>query len=365
MRLFKYIVGAVVFTIVASGISSCKKENNGGLFERELEYCDFPFVENIHNKLEKLDIEAIGINDVLVKDSILIVSTQNNKEGWYVYDVKDNKPIIQFLSVGGGPLEVDMPVVGYQTSFKTDKENGHTILSIPQISGNKVIDIDLTSTVKSDSIVGEEVDMQIFSPTTYMTYSLGDNRTITYEVDQQEAGIRRRLFNGNEEVELACLNILNQKKAENIENLISIMNFPIANPYNNKIVELGIYNSSIIVYDCKNGDAYSLTPCNTDNSIKKIDERVEKGEVEYQGGYSCEQFFMVIKPMYDSDSKLTGSNLLFFDWNGNALGKIECGNINIQRASVDIMNGTLYVFDSVEDQILKANISDFLKKFNN
>lgn len=360
MKLLNILLGTMVFTTVVSGISSCKKEGTGELFDNNIEYCEFPVVEDIHNKLEKLDIEAIGISDVLIRDSLLIVSTQNNRDGWYIYNVNDKKLIKRFLSVGSGPLEVNMPVIGYQTSFKADNENGHTILSIPQISANKVLDIDLTNTIKSDSLVGKEVDMQIFSPTTYMSYSLGDNRILTMEVDQQEASIKRHLFIGNEEVKLKCLGILNQRKAKNIENLISIMNFPIINSSNDKIVEIGIYNSSIIVYDCKNGDIFKLTPCNSDDTKEKINLRIAKKEVQYQGGFSCRDFFMVIKPSYDSDSQFISSNLLFFNWKGEALGKINCGNINIQRVSIDILNGMLYVFDSIEDQILKADISDFL-----
>ncbi len=360
MKLLNILLGTLVFATIVSVTYSCKKEGKGDLFERNIEYCEFPVVENIHNKLEKLDIEAIGISDVLIKDSLLIVSTKNNRDGWYIYNVNDKKLIKQFLSVGSGPLEVDMPVIGYQTSFKENNQNGNTILSIPQISANKTIEIDLTNTIKNDSIVGKEVDMQIFSPITYMSYSLGENRILTMEVDQQEARIKRHLYNGDEEVYLTCLDILNQKRAENLKSLISIMNFPIVNSSNDMIVEIGIYNSSIIVYDCKNGYAYNLTPCNSDNTEKKINSRIAKGEVQYQGGFSCKDFFMVIKPSYDSDSQFTCSNLLFFNWDGKTLGKIDCGNINIQRATIDISHGILYVFDSIEDQILKADISDFL-----
>lgn len=360
MRLLKLVFGTLILITVIPSLTSCKKENKEILFEKNLEYCEFPIVEDIHTMLEKLDVEAMGISDILIKDSLLIVSTQNNKDGWYIYSLPDNRILKQFLTVGGGPLELNMPVMGYQTSFKVDKETGNTVLSIPQISGNKIIEIDLTSSIRSDSLIGKEIDMQIFSPTTYMVYSLCDNRMLTMEVDQKNASIKRHMFIGNNEVELPCIDILNQKKAEKIDKLISIMSFPLVNASNNMIVELGIYNSSIIVYDYKNGDAYNLTPCNTDNSVNVIEDRMANGAVQYQGGFPCNDFFMVIRPSYDADYKLKNSSLLFFDWNGKALGKLECGNIKVQRASVDIVNGVLYLFDSIEDQILKSDIRDFL-----
>ncbi len=142
MKKFNFFV--VLGMLVASRIlMGCGEKMPDGDLDEVKMYCDFPKVVSLAEKNgEKVDIDAMGIMDFKLVDSLLFVSTQDKDGLWKLYSLPNLDSVGNTLKLGSGPLELAYPMPINQASFESGRTYGKRILDIPQFDKRQIISIE-------------------------------------------------------------------------------------------------------------------------------------------------------------------------------------------------------------------------------
>ena len=354
MKKFNFFV--VLGMLVASQIlMGCGEKMPDGDLDEVKMYCDFPKVVSLAEKDgEKVDIDAMGIMDFKLMDSLLIVSTQDKDGLWKLYSLPNLDSVGNTLKLGSGPLELAYPMPINQSSFESGGTYGKRILDIPQFDKRQIISIDLTASLDSAKLVGREKELPQVPVFPVLYYSLSDDYSYMMSVDPDELRIKRELFKGNVATESKVLSVLNSNKVDNMEDIGALTSFPLIQPGGIKVADCQGNRGIINVFDYLTDTGFSLVECGVETDMESSLERRDKNMSEYGGGNGYKNFFAVIANDYDN-GQLTGQSLLFFDWEGNPLVKVILPMKNVGCFDIDLDNKMLYLHNIEEDCIVRYN----------
>ena len=146
---------------------------------------------------EQIELNLIGVKDMLIHDSLMIVGTSNSRGYWSFFSLPGLDHKGNFLLQGNGPQEFLFPPSAGKAQFRS--EDGKTVIYIPDTDKRRIMRMDISETLQGndlkianvcDSLPPLLFNLVYIDSTTYLC------KTITKDQAQQ---IRFMLRDGHRE----------------------------------------------------------------------------------------------------------------------------------------------------------------------
>ena len=353
------IVSLFLFTLF-----SCKNTINDEI--REIDINKFPFNLNLDvTDMEILNIPSLGITEIKVVDSLLIVSVIGNNEFWNVYTIPNKDSIGSLLNVGNGPYELSMPIPCYQSSFYKN-ENGDILTSLPMPDKQRMMEINLTEYLKDNKYENNCSQFDVKSDDmTIWTYCIDRNRYLQAYVHPETRQIIRSIRNisdkSDNKIDNKILESLNAKSIENLDNIQLMLTTPAIRPDGNKVAEIPGFSNLVTVYNTTGDGGIKIRYKNMSDSEPEIRQLTNQNISLFGGGYGYNDYFALIRNEIDND-RIVNQHIDFISWDGEPLGSINLGMNTIRRFDINETYGTLFCLNSETDKIIEYDISSLLNK---
>ncbi len=363
------IIFMAIFTLL---LTSCSKESPQPSADYmvldEVEYVKgFPISISLPDKGEDTGFDIIGIQNLQVIDSLLLIC-QNSRQGfWKFYSLTDHKLLGKMLSIGQGPNEFRYPVSsGNYYSIEEEKENLFAMI-LDQYKGG-VYRLNITESLESG-----QVNMEFFPKgfTSSIVYAcaIDDEAFLCREI--AEDGRHQNLYvmkNGEKSIP-DVLEKLNRATvdAENdgfTFNMISAL----IRRKRNLFVEVPLYLNYINLFSLDGKTSKTLC---VEDELMKISSVTDKSEPLRKSTYTAVKAFndffgaaFYNHTWMERDLGIKkSSQIQLFDWNGKPLAAINVNRI-VTSFDIDFTRGELYLFSSSDDEFVKYDIRDLLKQLN-
>lgn len=357
----KYLLDICYIFILIALIGCNNSANND---PKEIDVTKFPVSIDLNGKEVKLpEISSIGISEIKVLDSILIVSVLEDKDFWHIYSLPELDSIGRFFNVGNGPLEFTDPIPCFQSSFYRNDNN--LFAFIPQLFKQKMAEVNLSNLLKDKNYESDIRMLDVESDQMPIwAYALDKSRYIQAVFDPDNISIQRTIKNFSDQsvvnIDNKYLDMLNSRKGESMEDLQLLITSPAIGKDGNIVAEIPGYSNKIIIYDTTGAAGACVSYKNGLPGETKAKELAKKYVSLFAGGYGHDDFFAFIRNEI-KDDKIVNQYFDFLSWNGEPLGTINTGMSSIRRFDVDHASGTLYCLDGDSDTIKAYNIKSFLK----
>ena len=322
---------------------------------------DFPKTFVLQNK-EDTGIDIPGVWDFVIQDSMMILSTRNSHGVWKFLSLPEHRERGNFLTVGGGPLELSsQPSVSDKVKFV--KEDNHLQAYLYDFGygklfrmdiGTTILDQDLSMKIINDALPKYLFDFLVIDSTSYFCK----------EIANMETQQMWYLYSKGEKSMISPMEKLNAAAVtDNMDyNILSTMTR--WSDKHKKVVEMHFGLNYINLYSLDNSFAQTICLGKKLDNISDIESlALEDRMFQFSDVRVYDDFFGVVYiHEQESDYKNTRKNLpsiLLFDWNGNPLAELN-SNSFITSFDIDFTRGELYTFDVKSDEFAKYDIADIL-----
>lgn len=352
----------LALTILSSvGCKSGSTSSNYMSFEEVSYVTEFPRTVNL-DSAEKIDLNMVGMQDIAIQDSLLIVSTPSNDGCWAIYSLPEFTPKGRYLLKGNGPEEFLFPPWVGSASFRD--EDDALCAYIADNSKGRMFRMNVSRSVENQKldirVVNDSLPPLLFV-TVYIDSTTYLFRTITDDQSQQLRFFRR---NGQDETP-PFLEVLNRAKVRantGDHNILSALIRYSAS--NNKLVEMPVALNNINIY-APDG-SFARTVC-IGRKLDNVDD-IQKIEFfdrpyTYASLRIYDDFFGVLYMGETDKSFELGRTKLpkiqLFDWQGEPLLEIELKH-QATGFDFDLKNGYLYTIDHQTEELYKYPVGELL-----
>lgn len=335
------------------------------LVTKNIEYVKkFPRNYTISNA-DSVFIQDKGAIDLYIKDSLLIITTNNATGFLSLYRLSDLSCKGRYIPLGKDNNNISWPIAARNFTWVT--RNGNDYAIIPDYMSQKIKELDFSKMVSTG--VSEMTD-------TITIFSLGDdcisideNNYLIFHRFNNFCSIERRIasydgktWNDSNMKDLSMaripsgtdMNLINTVKTINKEKKI--------------VVEANAMLNQLSIYSLKND--FGKTICIGDK-IQYLSDYAEKDLRQLTKYYSsvcaCENFFAALYHNCSMDAnKLEPSyrpTLQFFNWQGEPLASIKI-DYYLDVFEIDERTGMLYFIDLKTKCLRVADISKTLNFIN-
>ena len=330
----------------------------------EVEYVKkFPQTFSLGNgMMPKIDI--IGIQNFVIYDSIMIVST-NDKDGlWSFVSLPDYNLLGSLLTKGNGPFEfIQPPSVGGE--MKLLKENNQLMAYIQDFQKGRIFRLNIDKSLKA-----KELDISVVTdsipPFLFNLVIIDSTDFFCKEINNDQTQQLRYIVENKKRTTPAVLQKLNQASIRKGEDFNILSTSTKMNYENNLIVEMPIGLNYMNLYSLDG--SFGKTICigkELDNIDKIQDKKVGDRIYTYADLRVFPDFWGVVSINEDIKTYQTGRkklpSILLFDWQGAPLAELKLKHF-ITSFDIDLKNGDLYTFDAHSDELYKYDIGDILAK---
>lgn len=358
----KYIMFFLVVLLVGCNHSNSPVPSNDYMVLDSIEYVKkFPLSYKLKDKV-LAEYDIIGISDLVIQDSLLIISTKgHNLSGfWTFFSLNTDKKLGSFLSVGQGPNEFLRPISAEKATYFKSKGNLEACLY--DFYRGKVYRFDITKTLNENKLNIIEIEHRL-SKSLFNYVMLDEARYYCRSINGNETQQKRYVWdNGVEKIfpNMEKLNLATIEQGEDFNILSTIVG---KNPQGTLIVELPVSLNQINLFEI-DGD-FNKTICvgeKVDN-IEAIQNKFKWNRIYTYGGLrTYEQFFAALYVNETNEIYQLGSDkypiIQIFSWKGIPLAEIEL-DCKVVMFDIDFIHKTLYVVDD-KDEIYKYAIDDIL-----
>lgn len=334
-------VGYCLIVLLLCAVS-CKDNVLKGDFEDTKIIDTFPAAATIESNGKLLELDAIGILDFRVIDSLLLVSTDSKSKMWHVYRLPDVGLVKQFLDLGQGPCEVSSAVPFMYTSFTIDSF-GNRHINFFERPTKRLVDIDL-SRISASADLRDFMTEEYNQPVSTMElYSFlmpdGDIYNITLDID--DGMVIRNIKRQSQDVTPAAILMLNDMyKVRDLSQFGTILSMPLFSPDGRYIADVNA-NGCINIFDLQEDKAVSV--------LHSVDG---DGEIRLSGNQTFPEYFTVSR----TDISTGRSSIEFIGWDGTPRFDLELPTDNVIFSQVDLAGGKLYIFDPETEGIMQYEI---------
>ncbi len=334
---------------------------------REIDINKFPVKLDLKNAdVSMPSISSVGITEIKVIDSLLIVSVLGDKNFWHIYSTNSLDSIGRYLNVGNGPYELTMPVPCFQASFYHDDKND-LITCVPLTERQQIMEINLSKLTRDNNYEKSTRILDVQSNRmTLWTYNLDSSRYLRADIKPENKQIVRSIRNIASQSDISPVNkfldILNSRKVESMEEIQLLLTTPAIRPKGDKVAEISDYNNQIIIYDTSDEGGVCIEYKNI--SKDKMNQQAQKNLSLFGGGYGYNNYFAIIRNIIDNGI-IVNQFIDFLSWDGQPLGTVNLGKNSIRRFDIDETSGNLYCLDANADTISIHNIKSFLEEIKN
>ena len=353
-------------TIVALISISCGSREDNPDIKTINDISEFPKTVDL-SLMASLDdsIPSMGISDIRIVDSLLIVSVNEDMNYWHLYSLPDYNPIDSMLNVGGGPGETVMPMPVSFASLIAGKEDSQKRIGLPTVVTSKMILMDLDKSEKGNTLrLDTVVDLPV-EPGSPLTFMLGEDKVFNYTILPEEKKVKREIkdivsgqsltSNG----EIAAIDLLNSRVVDDMSQISTLMTYPMVKPDGGKVAEIPSFNNVIYLYDTNTGESGKIIYPHLKRQTHYNAMNPEKSKPTFGGGYGYDDFFTLLRYIYKDDENKE-EYLDFISWDGKPLGSIKLPNSDIRRCEISLLDNKLLCLVAGEDNIVSYDISAFL-----
>ena len=358
IRLFTYLcIGAVCI------LSGCHRQDSS----ETMAFDNISFVTEFPRTFESgagmnLDLGLIGVRSLVVRDSLLIVSTVDANGFWSFFKLPDHTPMGSFLIKGRGGDEVlESPRVGLQSFAEQD---GELCSFIYDFYTGKLLKMNISRTLKENSLdisrVAPELKQNLFNVVRLdsLTYFC---REVSADFTKQD----RYILQEGRKVVPDMLAILNEASVVPGKDINILGSYYGYNSLRNIMAEASMGLNIINLYSmdagrtqktiCEGDRLYSIADAET------VDRRQSK--VTFCGITAFDDFFAVL---YYGDTeenvhygKAGKQRLQFFSWEGLPLAELALDK-PANSFDIDFSRNILYTLNYDTDEIIRYDIGSLL-----
>ncbi len=380
MEKFKrilFITGSVLIMcllLVGCNFKS-KQPANCQAFEN-VDYVEFDKNFSL-TKGDFLDLNILGITSVSIMDSIMIVSSKNDKGMWSIFKLNNDPEFLgSHLNVGRAMDEVLYPI--YVIDHSLFYENGDLISLIVKKPTREALKFNITKSIENKNTHIERMDYNlhmdnqgyrgrfvtkdVYVATEFVFPELADRISRYYvKDDKKEVSENMQILNNAAKI--------NATMDPNKINLLGA--FIESDKKGETILEVPLFLNYINLYSLYDS-SFSKTICTGDRMVSIDDIQEEKELINifsyYNGVTSFDDYFGVLC-QNDSDGNFINGvskkmEILFFDWTGNPLCSVNIDTI-FTSFDIDFKNKELYTACYVNDEVRRYDISQVLDFLDN
>ena len=310
--------------------------------------------------------DSIGVHNLVVQDSLLIVSTLNNDGFWSFYSLPDYRFLGKYITKGNGPGEVlTAPRPGSQQFIK---KGGQLQAIIYDPSSGRTYALDISQTLRDNRTAMTELHYDL--PPNLFHFTLIDSSTIfcrqvNNELTQQ---LRFVLNDQGEKHASENMEILNAAQIEPGNDVEILGVFTRYNPEKRMIVEAAFDLNEINLYALDG--SFSKTICVGDaldkiSDVQKVERKDKMVNYAYLAAY--DNYFGALYHHDTNENIYTGKarkqTIQFFDWKGNPLADVTLDH-DANCFDIDLNGGYLYTLNYETGAIYKYNIKEIIEYLN-
>ena len=306
-------------------------------------------------KGEEIELDAMGCDDIIIYDSLIIVLTNNPAHHIQIFSLNNYKQLANIAPSGRANSEVASGILT-NTSKQIYERDGHIIMPVVDYSILKEIDITASIEQQRTVMISAENCLSIQDG----NFVLLDNGTeirfearrgLTNEIEQK-TDVGRFFINRIErEKEIPVYSkIMNGYGDERFRSTVCSGNL-LKHPNKNIVIQPLSYMDYILMFDLENKNYFALHQQET----KTFEDPV-----------SIERTFTFINATFSDEITMVLYNIglktsavVMIDWDGNCLGSFMLGNI-VQRIAYDERSNVLYGINRLTDKIYKFNLNGIL-----
>lgn len=353
-----------LFTILF--IISCN--NSSSIMSESMTFTDVNYVNNFPEVISIEDsrepaLDVIGVRSFTIYDSLLILSTVNEKGLWSFFSLNTQKHLGDFLSRGQGPFEFIWPpsVSNYVNFTNRGGINAH----IYDSQTGRLLNFDIGESLKNKelnlSVEKDSLPLFLFN-----FVMLEDSLFLCKEVNTEQTQQIRYIITTSTKIIPEIFQPLNRATLREGEDINILSTITKLSPENNKIVEMPIGLNYLNIYSLD--DSFAKTIClgkKLDDINKIQDKKRWERLYTFADLRIYRDFFGVVyineeEKIYQT-ARARLPSILLFNWEGEALCEIKPGHF-ITSFDIDFINGELYTLDIHSDEFYKYNIREILKK---
>jgi len=310
------------------------------------------------------EIDVIGVKDIAIYDSIMILATRDKNAFWSFVSLPEHNVLGSFLHGGSGPLEFTQAPKA-DISGNLYEENGSLFAYIYDFDTGRLVKMDISSSIEKGKLHAHEMKPSL--PRALFDLAIIDSTKFVYKIPSDDRTQQIRYMNDRKSGTIFLfMDKLNAASIKEGEDLNILSTATKLNLKNNKIVEMPIGLNYINLYSLYG--SWGKTIC-IGEELDNIEKIQYKNKWERMYTFSdiriFPDFFGVIyinEREDDYEMKRTHyPSILLFDWEGNALVEIKL-NRYATSFDFDLVNGSLYAFDVESDDFFYYNVADILGK---
>lgn len=346
-------------------LCGCLSNNQGSYMAfDDVVYID-KFPESIYlTDGEIVDLDIIGIKDIAILDTFLIISSRSRSGLWSIYSIKDSLQLLgDFLKTGNGPNEFSYPPNLYNTIFHT-KEN-QLFAKVADSRKGKIYEMNITESVNKKDLAISSIDDTLRS-SMFVIVPLCNNESIYYrEINDNLTQQNRYIKSSGGKSEPIHFQRLNQAAIEKGEdhNILSALSGRKSDQ--DIIIEAALFLNQINIFSVDGLLQKTLCVGSKLNSIEDIQNTFEWNRIYTYTGVRT--YNKIWGALYEGETKINYERsrknlpaIQLFDWNGEPLAELKLDR-NITTFAIDFHNGYLYTFDSITDQFYFYDIKKHIK----
>ena len=346
MKTFSNLAISIVSLVFLIGCSGSGENSSGNTIALgEVKYIQSFPKEVRASKPREIRLDNPGALDIVVHKGIIYTSGGTSPKVINGYDANNGRYLGCFFSVGNGPDELlYSPYLCMCTSYEKD---GHLVYDLND-GKNHLLTVDFTESLacgKAEIISSRDLSMSVM----HCLGLPGHEEVYGSYVNPKRTGFDRFLLGSEGPVTIPAMDRLNDGriKREGDGFLFNIVGFHAG--YNvtlSRILEVSIYLNTIHLYDLSGEFARTVCIGKRMNDIDKIEDAGLQGMNEiFMKVMSYPDFFAVLSDeSVRTGEKGAGQSILVFDWEGNALVKVDMDR-KITAFAFDLDSNKLYAYD--------------------
>lgn len=323
---------------------------------------EFPHVFNL-NDAEKVELDAIGIRNLDIYDSVLIAYTRNSDGFWAFFSLPNHEKMGKYLLKGNGPSEFIQDPGASSVTFYED--NGKRFAGILDFQKGRVFEMNLTETIRNG-----ELDMTMLTdeiPRHPFDFVLLDSAFyFCREINKGQTRQNRFLLKDGKRIVPETFKKLNRAQVtpEGDFNILSTLIK--CNPERTLLVEMPIGLNQINIYSVDGSFGKTICVGKKLDNIDDIENTPKEDRMYYT--YSdvrvFDDFFGAVsinetnKSYRENRKKHPEIQLFRLDGEPIALLKFDTF---FNAFDIDLINGYLYTFDPNSEEMNRYDIKHILK----
>ena len=370
-RIRSALALCLISVLMLSVISCGNKTDVLALPSKEVDYLNK--TGNVLNGKE-LDLEIIGAVDLVVCDSLLVVTTNNPNGLIQVLRLSDLQPLASFGTKGRTRNEFNWEPCNYTRQYYY--RNGDIIMPFYDNASDVLKEVNISESIRQGRTVTEGImDCQSMLGLGMDNVALDNDFGHRFMVnavwsdEQNNIAVRFCSSNRNDTTEIPVFNEKLESPVDNLSSIAVVIGILHKNPERNRIVYPLQYLDYIFVFDADTGEHFAIHQKESSNiatALKNSD--LELNTLTFYGSAAVTPDFFLILYQGGDYSKTGGKTeeqkqeLLAFDWDGNYLGGVKLGS-DVRSIAYDQSHNMLYGLNTVYETFYSFDLTEFTKSF--